>query len=97
MERPYKIKHVPSGLYYQPYKHRGSNLSKLGKIYQTKNNILSLGYFSDGSPRKILTVFADKDTRIFKDFKSVFDWQESSSYNQVKVDTNANDWIKEEI
>ena len=29
----YRIKHIPSGLYYQPHKHKGNNLSKTGKIY----------------------------------------------------------------
>lgn len=56
MVKPYKLKHIPTGLYYQPLKYRGSNFSKLGKIYQTKTNILNLGYYSDGSPRKILSI-----------------------------------------
>ena len=52
--KPYKLKHTPTGLYYQPKKHRGANLSERGKIYQTKNNILSMGFYSDGSHRQIL-------------------------------------------
>lgn len=39
--RPYKIKHKKSGLYVQPITSNGSNLSKHGKIYQTKTNYLS--------------------------------------------------------
>ena len=95
--KPYKLKHVPTGLYYQPFKHRGSNLSKLGKIYQTKSNILTLGHYSNGDPRKILTVFTDLNSRIYKEFKDKFQWEDSSGYNQVKADTNTNDWIQEEL
>lgn len=31
----YRIKHIPTGLYYQPRKYRGNNLSKNGKVYHT--------------------------------------------------------------
>jgi len=64
--RPYKLKHIPTGMYYQPHKHRGSNLSERGKIYQTKGNILSISYFSNGDKRKIITVFIEKDSRVHK-------------------------------
>lgn len=43
--RPYKIKHIPTGLYYKPS--RGNNLSKLGKVYTTKNCVLN--YYKDES------------------------------------------------
>ena len=36
---PYRIKHKASGLYYQPTVN-GNNLSKTGKVYLTKNNVL---------------------------------------------------------
>ena len=35
--KPYRVKHVPSGLYYQPTKD-GNNLSKQGKVYFTSQN-----------------------------------------------------------
>ena len=95
--KPYKLKHVPTGLYYQPIKHRGSNLSKLGKIYQTKTNLLNLGYYSDGSPRKILTVFAHANNLVHKQTKELLHWEKSISCNEVKEDTKVSDWIKEEI
>lgn len=38
--KPYRIKHKASGLYYQPTSN-GNNLSKTGKVYLTKNNVLS--------------------------------------------------------
>lgn len=37
--RPYRIKHKPTGLYYQPIAN-GNNLSERGKIYLTNNNPL---------------------------------------------------------
>ena len=37
---PYRIKHKPTGLYYQPTVN-GNNLSKKGKVYLTKNNMLN--------------------------------------------------------
>lgn len=38
--RPYRIKHKPTGLYYQPAAN-GNNLSKRGKVYLGGKNILS--------------------------------------------------------
>lgn len=38
--KPYRIKHKASGLYYQPTCNR-NNLSKTGKVYLTKNNVLN--------------------------------------------------------
>ena len=94
---PYKLKHTPTGLYYQPHKFRGSNWSKRAKIYQTKVNILNLGYHSDGSPRNILWIYAHEDTLIFKEFKDKLSWEKSTGRNEYKVATLTEDWIKEEI
>jgi len=33
----FKIRHIPTGLFWQPHKHRGSTLSKTGKIYSKRN------------------------------------------------------------
>lgn len=38
--KAYRIKHIPTGLYYQPVK-GGNNLSKRGKVYLTNANPLS--------------------------------------------------------
>ena len=48
---PYRIKHKATGLYYKPGR---PNLSKIGKVYITGNNILS--YIDDtalGVPLKL--------------------------------------------
>lgn len=39
--KAYRLKHIPTGLYYQPSK-GGNNLSKRGKVYLTKSNPLSV-------------------------------------------------------
>lgn len=39
--KAYRLKHIPTGLYYQPSK-SGNNLSKRGKVYLTKSNPLSM-------------------------------------------------------
>lgn len=95
--KPYKLKHKPTGLYYQPIKHRGSNFSKMGKIYQTKTNILNLGYYSDGSPRKTIYIFAHSDNIVFKQTKDILIWEKSVGYNQYKTNTLVSDWEIEEI
>lgn len=40
MANIYKLKHIPTGLYYRPLNGTSSNLSKRGKIYQTNINAL---------------------------------------------------------
>lgn len=95
--KPYKIKHKPTGLYYQPIKHRGSNWSKRGKIYQTKTNILNLGYYSNGSPRKEIYIYAHQDTLVYKNTKDDLNWEESVGSGQRRVKTKTEDWVIEEI
>lgn len=93
--KPYKLKHVPTGLYYQPHKHRGSNLSKRGKIYQTNTHGLSSAFNNGYS---VFRVFVEKDSTIHKLTKDVFAWVECSySGNQLRADTLTKDWVKEEI
>lgn len=92
--KPYKLKHIPTGLYYQPHKHRGSHLSKKGKIYQTNTNGVETGNYG----YKTFTVWCKKGSTIHKLTKDILLWTENrSSYNQLKAETNFNDWIREEI
>lgn len=44
--KAYRIKHIPTGLYYQPAK-GGSNLSEKGKVYLTNANPFSYNGGSD--------------------------------------------------
>lgn len=91
--KPYKMKHIPTGLYFQPHQHRGSHLSKKGKIYQTKSN----GIHSGNYGRKTFTVWCEKNSQIHKLTIEKLDWEESSQWNQLKAETNFNDWVVEEI
>lgn len=103
--KPYKLKHIPTGLYYQPHKHRGSNISVRGKIYQTKSHGLSSAFKDmQKSPNgnngynKLFAIYVEKDSQIHKKIKNVFEWEECSySYNQLKAYTKLEDWIIEEL
>ena len=96
--KPYKLKHIPTGLNYQPISNKGSHFSKRGKIYQTKNNILNLSYFSNGSPRKEIRIEAHRDTLIYKEYKDKLIWIEPFRYSdKYTTITLAEDWEIEEI
>ena len=60
--KPYRIKHKPTGLYYKP----NSPLSKKGKVYMNKSNVLN--YFSGDFV--ILTL--DVNKKLYSQFKSYF-------------------------
>lgn len=91
----YKIKHQPTGLYYQPHKHRGSNLSKNGKVYQTPTHGLSSAF---KSKRDTFSVFVEKDSKIHQLTKDLIDFVDCKwAFNQLKGTTYIKDWVKEEI
>lgn len=99
----YKIKHVPTGLYYQPHKHRGSNLSKRGKVYQTATHGLSSAFRSAKkhptvAQRQLFFVFVERYSLIHREYEHAFTWEVSQgSYGQMKAETNVSDWVVEEI
>lgn len=67
MTRPYRVKHIPSGLYYQPARgYAKSNLSKTGKAYITNVNPLT----SKG--RDYIYIQVDKYARVFNSVKGLF-------------------------
>lgn len=93
--RPYKLKHIPTGLYFQPHRHRGSHLSKNGKIYQTKTNGLSSAKKEN---RDTFQIMCEKNSRIHKSTMELLLWEEVSwAYNQLKTSTRVSDWVIEEI
>lgn len=91
--KPYKLRHKPTGLFYQPKKHRGSHLSPRGKVYQTKTNILNLNG-SGGKPRPKIYVNAHTNNQVYKKTKDILDWQECTwgSHIEVQAETLASDW-----
>ena len=100
---PYKLKHTPTGLYFQPHKHRGSNLSKNGKIYQTGTHGLSsaLKYatkYPDDEKFKLFDILVQKDSVLHKKLIDKFDWIECKySHGQLRAYTKLVDWVKEPI
>lgn len=92
--KPYKMKHIPTGLYFQPHKHRGSHLSKNGKIYQTNTNGVESGNYG----HSFFRIACEKDSRIYELTKDILVWTESSwRYHQLYANTKFEDWIREEI
>ena len=76
--KPYRIKHIPTGLYYKPGK---VNLSKTGKVYQTANNILT--YVCRG----VVPVEVRKGSKIHEATKDKIQW-ESLRYHPWHVAAN---------
>lgn len=73
--KPYRIKHIPTGLYYKPGE---VNLSKTGKVYQTANNILT--YVCRGA----VPVEVRKGSKIHEATKDKIRW-ESARYHPWHV------------
>ena len=99
--KPYKLRHIPSGLFYQPHKHRGSNVSERGKIYQTSTHGLSSAIryrdkFGESHNRFMIQV--QEDSRVHKLLKDIIAFEECSwSYKQVRALTKLEDWEIVEI
>ncbi len=74
--KPYRLKHKPSGLYYQPSK-GGNNLSTKGKVYLTNVNGLS-------SQRDPMYISVMKDSIAHKKTKDILPWEKSGyKYGQL--------------
>ena len=92
---PYKLKHVPTGMYYQPHKYHGSNLSKRGKIYQTTVHGLSSAIRSNYAT---FIVYCENNSIIHKLTKDKIVYVDCQySRGQVMGETSISDWIVEEI
>lgn len=96
----YRVKHTPSGLYYQPQKHRGSSLSKRGKVYQTAAHGLSEAFkrsmrYKDNPMEQLVWVYTQRNGSIHKQFADQFEWRDTIYDYEVKAPTNITDWIIE--
>ena len=81
----HRIKHIESGLYYQPGK---NNFSEKGKVYFTNRDALSDNFNS-------VTISMDKDSRIVKKYPDLFkDWKEYHSRYLVKFLLKTNLFVK---
>lgn len=81
----FKIKHIPTGLFWQPHKHRGNTLSKTGKIYGKESYAKAA--------LKSVYVQVDKDSVVYRKTKDVLNYQECKhSYNQMMAPGQQNNW-----
>ena len=62
--KPYRIKHKASGLYYQPTSN-GNTLSKTGKVYLTKSNVLN-------GTDPFVYISLNEQGRIYKEYGKYF-------------------------
>lgn len=100
--KAYRVKHKPTGLYYQPHKHRGSNLSKNGKVYFNSTHGLStaLKYAAhrNNLDSALFRVFCELGSNIHKSTQSLLDWKPANySRGQTLADTFLKDWELEEL
>jgi hypothetical protein len=99
----YKLKHKSTGLYYQPHKFRGSNLSERGKVYQTKTHGLSSAFkyaelYKTDDRYQEFKVYCAKNSTIYKKTKEILNWENDRVYSsQLKATTKLEDWVIEEI
>lgn len=92
----FRLKHIPTGLYYQPHKHGGSHLSKKGKIYQNTSHGLSEAF---NNKREFFCVNCNKNSQVYKLTKDILSWKETrgGGWNQVIALTKTSDWVIENI
>lgn len=94
--KPYKLRHKPSGLFYQPHKHRGNNVSSRGKIYQTKTHGLSSAIkYRDlyGEPYNKFYIQVAKDSIVYNKLSDILKFEDCSwAYNQARAITKLEDW-----
>lgn len=90
----YKLLHKPTGLFFQPHTHRGSHLSKKGKIYQTANHGLASEFRRlEKNPDATFTVYVAKNSHAYKASKDILTYEDDRySYGQVKAITKVSDW-----
>lgn len=91
----YKLKHIPTGLYYQPHKHSGSNLSKRGKIYQTNTHGLSNCFKNN---RTSFDVYCEEGSVVHRITTNLIAWEKCRcKYRQLLGKTLVKDWIVEPV
>lgn len=68
--KPYRLKHIKSGLYYQPLSQGGNNLGVNGKVYLTKKNGLDDAIDGD------VYIAVKMNSRVYRLTKYCIDWKE---------------------
>ena len=91
----YKVKHIETGLFFQPYKARKTSLSvKGGKIYQTDLNCLNTNLRDNG-----FYIYCHRGSSIHLDTKSKLNWEKVDSVYGDKLQcwTDVSEWKTEKI
>ncbi|WP_396180268.1 hypothetical protein [Flavobacterium sp.] len=84
--KPYKLKHIPTGLYYQPGR---NNLSEKGKIYYADYNILK---------GDRLVVKLSSTSNIYKRYKTEYLMSSMIGLNyKGDMISDIKDWVREDI
>lgn len=86
----YKIQHIATNLFFQPYKARKSSLSiKGGKIYQTAFNCLNTNMRDGG-----FNIYCHRGSNIHLITKDILDWKSINSVYKDKLEcwTDIKDW-----
>lgn len=71
----YRLKHIPTGLYYQPTKN-GNNLSKRGKVYLTKANPLTMD-----RGRDYIWIDVKVNSEVWRDYEGMLGELKECPYN----------------
>lgn len=92
----YKLKHLPTGLYYQPGSGQGSsNLSERGKVYSGPTSVLSKAI---ANHQQSITIQVTQQGRVYEATKAQVNYRTQRNYYNVYVaETKVSDWVKEEV
>lgn len=99
----YRLKHIPTGLYYQPCRQFGSHLSTRGKVYQTKSHGLSEKFSElkrrpESANSHIFSVRCEEGSTVHMKTKDILDWKKPFHYSSsLYASTRVADWVLEEI
>jgi hypothetical protein len=92
----YRIKHIPTGLFYKPIAGTQTNLSKHGKIYATEGHAKS----SYGSSKSI-RIYAKEGSVLYRNICEKVDFQKSYNYSdynkKMHCDAPISEWIIEKV
>lgn len=80
----FKIKHKPTGLFYQPHKHRGNTLSKTGKVYGKESYAKSA--------LSSTSVIVNPNSIVYKITKDILNYEKSWAVDCVKHVGKQSDW-----
>lgn len=89
--KPYKVKHIPTGLYFQPNKN-GNNLSPRGKVYLTETNPCNRGMCD------LIRLSIKEDSIVYDKTKDIIPWQKATwTYGVMYYHAPKSDFQIEEL